>query len=82
MEVSGAAVSGSRERIHRRPPAAWRHTAGIAILGVAVASPLLAGPVIPWNTASEHVGRRITIEGRASDLKSNEAVQKAYLGLD
>ena len=57
-------MSGSRERIHRRPPAAWRHTAGIAILGVAVASPLLAGPVIPWNTASEHVGRRITIEGR------------------
>jgi branched-chain amino acid transport system ATP-binding protein len=25
---------------------------------------------------------RITIEGRASDLKNNEAVQKAYLGLD
>ena len=25
---------------------------------------------------------RITIDGRASDLKSNEAVQKAYLGLD
>jgi ABC-type branched-subunit amino acid transport system ATPase component len=25
---------------------------------------------------------RITLEGPAADLKSNEAVQKAYLGLD
>ena len=25
---------------------------------------------------------RITLEGSAADLKTNEAVQKAYLGLD
>jgi hypothetical protein len=36
----------------------------MVILGVALASPLLAGPVIPWNAAPEHLGRRITIEGR------------------
>ncbi len=34
------------------------------MLGVAAARPGAAGTVVPWSAAAEHLGRRITIEGR------------------